>query len=210
MDAFDEAITQLKKLPGIGKKSAQRLVFHLLSVADSEVEHLLDSIQTANEELGYCDRCYGLAQKSTCNVCRDPERDRSRLAVIAQPEDVFPIEDTGEYNGLYHVLRGLISPLEGVGPEQLTIRPLIQRITDDEEPIEEIIFAFNPTNEGEVTINYLKKRLEDKDVSLSHLGYGIPVGSDIGYADKMTLSQAFENRVALDEISDSETGSGDI
>jgi len=199
MDAFDEAVDRLKRLPGIGKKSAQRLVFHLLTIADSEVEKLSESLLDVNEKLGYCNRCYGLSQKDVCEICRDDERDETTLAVVAQPENIFTLEDTGDFDGLYHVLRGLISPLDGIGPEQLTINALLKRVKQGPEPIDEVIFAFNPTNEGEVTINYLEKRLENHDVELTHLGYGIPVGSDIGYADKMTLSKAFQNRVQLAE-----------
>ncbi len=199
MDAFEGAVDRLRRLPGIGKTSARRLLFHLLSISENEVEKLTDALLEARRKLGYCNRCYSLSQQTLCGICRDEKRDGTRLCVVASPENVFTFENSGNYNGRYHVLRGLISPLEGVGPEQLTIRSLLQRINDDEEPIEEVIFAFNPTNEGEVTINYLKKRLGDSAVQLSHLGYGIPVGSDIGYTDKMTLSKAFENRVQLDE-----------
>lgn len=198
MDAFEGAVDRLRRLPGIGKKSARRLLFHLLSISESEVEKLTDALLEARQELGYCERCYSLSQQSLCEICRDEQRDGTRLCVVASPENVFTLENSGNFNGRYHVLRGLISPLEGVGPEQLTIRDLLGRINGEEEPIDEVIFAFNPTNEGEVTINYLKKRLDDSTVRLSHLGYGIPVGSDIGYTDKMTLSKAFENRVQLD------------
>lgn len=197
MEAYDEAVDRLKRLPGIGKKSAQRLVFHFLSIADSEVEMLTDAVLAVNDKLGYCEQCYGLAQRELCEICRDETRDSDTLAVVAQPEDIFTLEEAGDFNGRYHVLRGLISPLDGVGPEQLTIQSLLHRIADGAEPIKEIIFAFNPTNEGEVTINYLKKRLDGYSVDMSHLGYGIPVGSDIGYTDQMTLSKAFENRVQL-------------
>jgi recombination protein RecR len=197
VEAFDQAVDRLKRLPGIGKKSAQRLVFHLLTIADSEVEKLTDALLNVKEELSYCRRCYGLSQQSICEICRDEERDAHVLAVVAQPEDVFTLEDAGDFNGRYHVLRGLISPLDGVGPEQLTIDAMLDRVRGEEEPIKEIIFAFNPTNEGEVTINYLEERLSDHPVELSHLGYGIPVGSDIEYTDQMTLSKAFENRVTL-------------
>lgn len=199
MEAYDEAVDRLKRMPGIGKKSAQRLVFHLLSIADSEVEKLTDALLNVNEKLSYCRRCFGLAQREECEICRDDQRNDQFLAVVAHPEDVFTLEDTGNFEGRYHVLRGLISPLDGVGPEQLTIDALMNRIQGDEEDIREVIFAFNPTNEGEVTINYLEKRLDKTPVELSHLGYGIPVGSDIEYTDRMTLSKAFENRVNLSE-----------
>lgn len=199
MSVFDDAVDRLKRLPGIGKKSARRLVFHFLSVADSEVKELTDAIERVNDKLGFCDRCHSLAEQSLCEVCRDPERDSRRLCVVAQPEDVFTIEESGDFEGRYHVLKGLISPLDGVGPEQLTIQSLLRRLSEDEEAIEEIIFAFNPTNEGEVTMNYLEERLEGYDVTMSHLGYGLPVGSDLEYTDKMTLSKALENRVPLGE-----------
>lgn len=201
MSIFDEAVDRLKRLPGIGDKSARRLVFHLLSIADSEVDKLADTLKEAKQQLGFCERCFSLAEDERCEVCRDPERNSRRLCVVANPEDVFTIEDSGDFDGRYHVLRGLISPLDGVGPEQLTIESLLKRIAGDEETIEEVIFAFNPTNEGEVTMNYLEDRLDSYPVQLSHLGYGLPVGSDIEYTDKMTLSKALENRVRLDEES---------
>lgn len=199
MSVFDDAIDRLKRLPGIGKKSARRLVFHLLSIADSEVEALVESLERANRELGFCERCYSLAEQDLCGVCREPDRDSRRLCVVSDPEDVFTIEESGDFEGRYHVLRGLISPLDGVGPDQLTIESLLGRIANGEETVEEIIFAFDPTNEGEVTMNYLEDRLAGYDVELSHLGYGLPVGSDLEYTDRMTLSKALENRVSLDE-----------
>lgn len=199
MDAFDDAVDRLRRLPGIGEKSARRLVFHLLSISDNEVEALANSLVDVTKKLGFCTRCYGLAQEQLCEICRDRERDRNFLCLVAHPEDVFTIEKSGNYNGLYHVLRGLISPLEGVGPEQLTIDSLVQRITNDSETIDEIIFAFNPTNEGEVTMNYLQEKMESYEIEMSHLGYGLPVGSDIEYTDQMTLSRAFDNRVNLEE-----------
>mgnify|MGYP006428562427 CR=1 FL=1 len=198
METFDRAIRQLKQLPGIGKKSAQRLIFHLLKISDQEVEKLSDVIRDVNDSLQTCQRCFGLSEQKQCPICRDTERNPSVLAVVAHPEDIFTLEDSGEFDGRYHVLRGLISPLDGIGPEQLTIGSLLERIRGD-EPIEELIFAFNPTNEGEVTMNYLQKRLKSFSLKLTHLGYGIPVGSDIGYTDQMTLSRAFENRVSLSE-----------
>lgn len=201
MSVFDEAVDRLKRLPGIGDKSARRLVFHLLSIADSEVEKLTEALRTATDQLGFCNRCHSLAEGELCEICRDPERNSSRLCVVSDPEDVLTIEDSGDFSGRYHVLKGLISPLDGVGPEQLTIESLLKRVSGDEEDIEEIIFAFNPTNEGEVTMNYLEDRLKSYPVKLSHLGYGLPVGSDIEYTDKMTLSKALENRVRLDEDS---------
>lgn len=197
MDVFDQAIDRLRRLPGIGKKSARRLIFHLLSVTSEEVHKLAEVLKRVTDELGFCERCFSLAEQKLCDVCRDPNRDTSRLCVVSQPEDVFTIEESGDFSGIYHVLKGLISPLDGVGPEQLTIQSLLKRISDDQEKIDEIIFAFNPTNEGEVTMNYLEERLENYPVTLSHLGYGLPVGSDLEYTDKMTLSKALENRVPL-------------
>lgn len=197
METFENAVDQLSRLPGIGKKSAQRLVFHLLSVADQEVEKLAESLLAAKNELDYCSRCFGLSESDLCEICRDTERSSKRICVVAQPEAVFTLENTGDFEGRYHVLRGLISPLDGVGPEQLTIKNLLRRLEADEEEIEEVIFAFNPTNEGEVTMNYIRERLEDFPVRLTHLGYGLPVGSDMEYADRMTLSKAFENRIDL-------------
>ena len=198
METFHEAVSRLKRLPGIGKKSAQRLIFHLLKISDQEVEKLAETLLEANQALDTCKNCFGLSENPLCPICQDDERDASTIAVVAHPEDIFTLEDSGEFDGRYHVLRGLISPLDGIGPEQLTIESLIKRIRNNEQ-IDEIIFAFNPTNEGEVTINYLQKRFDDLPVRLSHLGYGIPVGSDIGYTDQMTLSRAFDNRVRLSE-----------
>jgi recombination protein RecR len=199
VSVFDDATDRLKRLPGIGRKSARRLVFHLLSIADSEVEALVEALRRANRELGFCDRCHSLAERDLCEVCRNPDRNSHRLCVVADPEDVFTIEESGDFKGRYHVLRGLISPLDGVGPDQLTIESLLGRIANGDESTDEIIFAFDPTNEGEVTMNYLQDRLGGYDVELSHLGYGLPVGSDLEYTDRMTLSKALENRVPLGE-----------
>lgn len=196
-DAFEDAVDRLRRLPGVGKATARRIMFHLLSVAESEVDRLGKSLLEARREIQLCEQCYSLAEEPLCRICRDEERSSRRLCVVARPEDVFTLEDSGDFEGRYHVLRGLISPLDGVGPEQLTINALLGRIRGDEEPIEEVIFAFNPNNEGEVTMNYLQSRLEDDAVTLTHLGYGLPVGSDMEYADRMTLTKAFENRVEL-------------
>ncbi|MGM0380473.1 MAG: recombination mediator RecR [bacterium] len=198
MEAFENAVDRLRRLPGIGKKSARRLVFHLLTVAESEVEKLTNALMEARNKLGYCPRCGNLSEKGLCNICRDQSRSSRQLCVVADPEDIFTIENAGDFQGKYHVLGGLISPLDGIGPDQLNIASLVRRIENDQENIKEIVFAFNPTNEGEVTINYLKKRLDKFDLQLSHLGYGIPVGSNIEYTDQMTLSKAFENRVYLE------------
>ncbi len=198
MESFEKAVDRLRRLPGIGKKSARRLVFHLLSIAEGEVEKLTESLLTAKKKLGYCIRCGNLSEHDLCNICRDKTRTSRQICVVASPEDIFTIENAGDFKGRYHVLGGLISPLDGVGPDQLNIDKLTERLRDNEEDIEEIVFAFNPTNEGEVTINYLKKKLEEFELKLSHLGYGIPVGSDIEYTDRMTLSKAFENRVYLE------------
>ena len=202
MEAFDEAVDRLRRLPGIGEKSARRLIFHLISIARDEVETLAETLVRVKRELGFCRRCHSLAEQDLCDICRDPGREESLLCLVAHPEDVMTIEQTGNFEGRYHVLRGLISPLDGVGPEQLTLQSLLNRIRGDEESISEVIFAFNPTNEGEVTINYLQERLGEDPVELSHLGYGLPVGSDIEYTDKMTLSKAFENRVSVGGDSD--------
>lgn len=197
MEVFDEAIDRLRRLPGIGEKSARRLVFHLLSVAEGEVTELADILVKVKNELGFCRRCHALSEQNLCDICDNNNRREDFLCVVAYPEDVMTIEETGEFEGRYHVLRGLISPLDGVGPKQLTIKSLLSRINSDREEIEEIVFAFNPTNEGEVTINYLKEKLENVSVNLSHLGYGLPVGSEIEYTDQMTLSKAFKNRVRV-------------
>lgn len=201
MGAFEDAVDRLRRLPGIGEKSARRLVFHLLSIAESEVEKLARSLVRVKRELRFCRRCHGLSEQPVCEQCRNEDRRDDLLCLVAYPEDVFTIENTGEYDGRYHVLRGLISPLDGVGPEQLTIDSLLERLDGEDSSVDEIIFAFNPTNEGEVTMNYLSERLENRNIRLSHLGHGLPVGSDIEYTDQMTLSRAFENRVTLEDES---------
>ncbi len=197
MKSFEAAVDRLSRLPGIGKKSARRIVFHLLSIADDQVEELTDAIITAKSQLGYCKQCYGLSETELCKICSNSQRNPDQLCVVASPETILKIENTGKFNGRYHVLRGLISPLDGIGPQQLTISQLINRLTTPNETIQEVIFAFNPTNEGEVTINYLRQRLRDYPIKLSQLGYGLPVGSDLEYTDRMTLNKAFENRIKL-------------
>ena len=188
-------IEQLERLPSIGHKSAQRLAFYILGLPQEAAAQLVDAIQDAREKIHECSVCCNLTDGETCPVCEDPTRDRSSICVVADPRDVYALERAREYHGLYHVLHGNLSPMDGVGPDQLRIKELLHRVA--EEPIEEVIMATNPTVEGEATAMYLGKLLAPFGVRITRLAYGIPVGGDLEYADEVTLRHSLEGRSRL-------------
>ncbi len=190
--AIERAIEALSSLPTIGRKSAQRLVFHLLRQPSEQVQHLADALVALKESVRYCSMCFTFTEQDPCAICTSPNRDRELLCVVEQPSDVFAIERTGEYRGLYHVLHGSLDPLRGVGVEQLKIEPLIERVRSG--GIAEVIFALNPTVEGEVTTHYLTKALQPFGVRLTRIARGVPVGMDLEFADEATLSRALAGR----------------
>jgi len=184
-------IAEFTKMPGIGPKSAQRLAFYILQTSDGEVRDLIDALQETKKKVGYCSNCFNISVEDPCEMCGDEDRDRTKICVVALSQDLIAIEKTREYIGLYHVLGGVISPLDGIGPENLRIKELLKRLTRD---VKEVILALNPTVEGEATVIYLTKLLKPLGVKMTRIAYGLPVGSDMDYADEVTLTKAFEGR----------------
>ena len=194
-DSVVHMIEQLARLPGIGRKSAERLAYHLLRVPESEAYALADSIRHVRENVRYCDICFNLAESEMCNLCRDPSRDQSTVCVVQQPRDLMAIEQSGTYKGLYHVLLGRIAPLENIGPDQLTIDGLVERVASGS--FKEVIMATNPTVEGDGTALYISNVLSQYDVPLTRLARGITTGSILEYTNKEILADAMAGRQPL-------------
>ena len=193
-------IEAFARLPGIGPKTAQRLTFHLLRASDAEARTLAAALVAVRDEVVFCDRCFNISDASLCAICRDPGRDAGRLCVVEEPLDVLAIERTGEFRGLYHVLHGAISPIDGIGPERLKIRELLARADAaraEGAAWDEVILATNPTLEGEATAMYLAERLEGTVGVVSRIARGLPVGGDLEYADDVTLIRALQGRRAV-------------
>jgi recombination protein RecR len=186
-------IRELGRLPGIGPKSAQRLAFYLFNQPPEEVRALADALLDAQTSLRRCATCFNVTDQETCSICRDILREQQLICVVEQPGDLLAIERSGEYNGLYHVLHGALSPMNGIGPDQLTIQALLGRLTG----VSEVILATATTVEGEATAMYLAKLLSDQGVQTSRIAYGLPVGGDLEYADEITLGRAITNRRAI-------------
>jgi recombination protein RecR len=185
-------IEQLTKLPSIGQKSAQRLAFFFLSLSKAEVQQFAKTLSDTRENIKYCQTCFNISFAHQCMLCKSPLRNPKLLCVVAEPKDIFAIERTQEFKGLYHVLGGLISPIDGVKPDMLRISELISRVRNDQ--FSEVILALNPTVEGETTSLYLSSCLKEYPISITKLAYGLPVGADIDYADDMTLQKALSGR----------------
>ncbi len=185
-------IEQFERLPGIGHKTAQRLAYYVLNLSKEEAEAFSNAILEAHEKIHYCKVCCNLTDQELCPICRNEGRDRSIICVVEDPRDVFALERTNEFKALYHVLHGAISPLGGVGPDQLCIKELLARVNNPE--VKEVIMATNPTVEGEATAMYISRLLKPLGVKVTRLAYGIPVGGDLEYADEVTLSRAMEGR----------------
>ncbi|MDP8930606.1 MAG: recombination mediator RecR [Actinomycetota bacterium] len=190
--ALQDLVDELGRLPGIGPKSAQRLAFHILQADPADARRLAEAIVRVKERIRFCRRCWNVAEQDECWVCRDPRRDPSLLCVVEEPRDVIAIERTREFGGRYHVLGGAISPIDGIGPEQLHIRELIQRVAP--EGVREVIIATNPNVEGEATASYLAQLLSPLGARVTRIASGLPVGGDLDYADEVTLSRAFAGR----------------
>jgi len=194
-DSVSHMIEQLSRLPGIGKKSAERLAYHLLRVPETEAFALSDSIRTVRENVRYCKVCFNLAESETCRVCSDTQRDQKTLCIVQQPRDLMALEESGTYKGLYHVLLGRLAPLENIGPDQLTIERLVDRVTEGD--FEEVIMATNPTVEGDGTALYISNQLADSKVRLTKLARGITTGSILEYTNKEILADAIAGRQPL-------------
>lgn len=191
-DSFDRLVEELGKLPGIGPKSAQRIAYHLLKGDTPSARRLADAIIDVKERVHFCPVCFNYATGETCDICADMRRDRSAICVVQEPRDVGAIERTAAYHGLYHVLGGVISPMDKIGPEQLHVRELLERLAD--ESIKEVILATNPNVEGETTASYLARIIKPLEIDVTRLASGLPVGGDLEYADEVTLSRALEAR----------------
>src|SRR5580692_438763 len=185
-------IDEFRRLPGVGQKSAQRLAFHVLRTSRDNAARLAAALLDVKDNLGICVECNNISDAELCPYCRDPARDRSQICVIEEPHNILPVETTRTFEGLYHVLHGTISPLRGIGPEQLKIKGLLDRIGKSE--VKEIILATNPTVEGEATAVYLSRLLKPLGMKVTRIAMGIPVGSDLEFADEVTMSKSLENR----------------
>ncbi len=194
--AIQGLIESFERLPGIGPKTAQRLTFYLLHVPQGELEQFSNHLLNLKKEVVLCSKCFGIAEDTLCSICSDQTRDQTTICVVEQPLDVFALEKNGKYKGVYHVLHGKIDPLNNIGPDEIYIKPLLDRIMNYELGIKEVILATNPTMEGEATAMYLLKqlRIQSSELRITRIGRGLPVGADIEYADEITLQRAMEGR----------------
>ncbi len=193
---IQELIDELGKLPGIGPKSAQRIAFHIVQSERVDINHLVEVLRLVKEKVRFCSKCFNVAEEEECKICRDPRRDNTTICVVEESKDVVAIERTREFRGKYHVLGGAISPIDGIGPEQLRIRELLARLSD--ATITEVIIATDPNLEGEATATYLARTIKPLGIKISRLASGLPVGGDLEYADEVTLGRAFEGRRSLE------------
>lgn len=185
-------VEELSKLPGVGSKTAQRLAFHLLDMPYNEVEQLASSMINAKKNIKYCNVCYNMTDSDVCSICSNPKRDNLTICVVEDAKDVVAMEKTKEFKGLYHVLHGAISPMEGIGPENIRVKELLMRLR--EQDVNEIIMATNPNIEGEATAMYISRLLKPLGIKVTRIAHGIPVGGDLEYADEVTLMKALEGR----------------
>jgi len=190
--ALQKLIDELGKLPGVGPKSAQRIAFHLIKLPEQDALSLANAIQEAKQKVRFCERCFNMSDEAICEICSDTQRDSSLVCVVEEPRDIVALERTREYKGLYHVLQGAINPIDGVGPEQLKIRELLERLKGN--TLQEVILCTNPNIEGEATAMYLAKLIEPLGIQVSRIASGLPVGGDLEYADELTLGRALEGR----------------
>ncbi len=192
--AIDSLIVELRKLPGIGPKTGQRLAFHLVVSGKSSINHLIKSLEEVRDTIGYCSICGNFTDTDPCVICKDSLRDPSVICVVGYPKDVLAIERVGGYRGVFHVLRGYIEPLKGIGPEDIRVKELIARIKNGEHKVKEVILATNPDIDGETTALYLARSIKPLNVKVTGLARGLPFGANLDYADEVTLAQALEGR----------------
>ncbi len=190
----NDLIEEFKKMPGIGPKSAQRLAFYVLGITSEEVEALRSALANIKAGVKYCSECYNLTVSDPCQICSDANRNRKTVCVVSDPKDLIAIERTNEYKGVYHILGGVISPLDGIGPDNLRIKELIRRLKNGAE---EVILALNPTTESETTVFYLTKLIKPLGIKLTRIAYGLPIGCDMDFADEATILKSLEGRAAL-------------
>ena len=193
---LENAVNEFARLPGIGKKTALRMVLHLIKKDVAEVKNFSEAIQRMREELKFCSRCHNIADKELCNICANHSRKQEMICVVENIRDVIAIESTQQYNGLYHVLGGIISPLDGIGPDQLQIDTLLERVRTEQS--EEIIFALSPNIQGDTTIYYIGKKLKDLPVKITTIARGIAFGGELEYADEMSLARSISNRMPVE------------
>lgn len=194
---LENAVAAFAKLPGIGKKTALRLVLHLLKQEEGVTEAFGEALQKMRKEIKFCQRCYNISDGSICSICANSGRNKETICVVENIRDVIAIENTGQFNGTYHVLGGIISPLDGIGPEQLTIEALIDRIKKD--GVNELVFALNPTIQGDTTIYYIQKKLKNASCRITTIARGIAFGGELEYADEMTLGKSISNRQPIQQ-----------
>jgi len=188
-------INELEKLPGVGPKTAQRLAFHIMRAPREDAIRLSEAVAEVRDRVGYCERCFNFSDKPICDICSDPQRDQSVICVVEEARDVVAIEKTGEFRGLYHVLQGAISPIDNVGPEEIRVAELMERLRDG--TVTEIVVATNPNVEGEATALYLARLIKPLDITITRIASGLPVGGDLEYADEVTLGRALSGRRRL-------------
>lgn len=193
-EAISQLVEELRKLPGIGPKTAQRLAFHLVVSGKDSMNRLVSSLIEARDKIGYCSVCGNLTDVDPCGICQDVRRDPSVICVVAYPKDVLAIERAGAFRGLYHVLHGYIEPLKGIGPEEIRVKELMDRLVSTGREVKEVILATNPDVDGETTALYLAKELKPRGVKVTRLARGLPFGADLDYADEVTLSKSLEAR----------------
>ena len=192
--SIEKLIESFEKLPSIGHKTAARLAFHILNASEEETNEFINSIQNAKKNLKYCSKCYNISDTDPCNICSNPKRDENIICVVEDVRDIIAIERTHEYKGVYHVLHGSISPMNGIGPNDIKLKELLARINENTK---EVIVATNPRVEGEATAMYISKLLKPLDVKVTRIAHGIPIGGDLEYTDEITLSKALEGRTEL-------------
>lgn len=190
--SLQNLIEVFHQFPGVGPKTAQRLAFYLISLPEAEVERMAETMKKAKKTLRYCSVCFSFTDKNTCTICADAKRGSSLICVVQHPRDVLIMENTGQFSGKYHVLHGALSPVEGMGPEELNIPALLERVEHNQ--VKEVIIATNPNIEGDATAAYLSQEIKPLNVKVSRIGFGLPVGGDLEYADEMTLGRALEGR----------------
>ncbi|MGI9624063.1 MAG: recombination mediator RecR [Acidimicrobiales bacterium] len=194
--AVQTLIDELGRLPGVGPKSAQRIAFHLVKLPEADALRLADAIREAKAKVRFCEVCFNISDEALCEVCADDRRDASLICVVEEPRDIIAVERTREFNGRYHVLQGAINPIDGIGPDQLRVRELLDRLRDGS--VAEVILCTNPNIEGEATAMYLARLVEPQGVKVTRIASGLPVGGDLEYADEVTLGRALEGRRAVD------------
>ncbi len=196
-DPVSRLIFELSKLPGIGEKTATRLAYHILKQDESYARSLAEALVGAKQKISLCNRCFTFTDAPLCRICADPNRDQGLVCVVERPSDVFSVEQSGAYRGVYHVLHGALSPLDGIGPDEIKVRELMGRIGEPESPIRELILATNPSVEGEATALYLARLIKPFQIKVTKLAHGIPVGGTLEYTDRQTIGKALENRMEM-------------